>query len=391
MKITSVDIFQVKWNQQYGAWHPIVIRINTNDGISGFGESGIFYGDGEYGALGSLKDLSQLIIGQDPQNTEKIWQQFYQRTFWGKGSGTTFYAAVSAIDTALWDIKGKALDVPVYQLLGGQTRTEIPAYASQLQFGWDPETRYLATPADYAAVAKKAVAEGYKTIKIDPFMLDEHGHFGQKLIGLQDYAQLQLPVDRLKATRDAVGPEINLIVECHAGLDVNSAKQFLPLIEPLNIFYLEEPCSPLSSELTKQLKDVTAMPLASGERITTRFGFQPFITNRLLDVIQPDVAICGGISEAKKICDMAAAFDIGVQLHTCGTPIATAMALQLEATVPNCFIHEQHEISLKPDNEWIGKFAQQPQDGVFTFSSRPGIGQELSDAAIKESHCETIK
>ncbi|MFC6288951.1 mandelate racemase/muconate lactonizing enzyme family protein [Levilactobacillus angrenensis] len=391
MKITSVDIFQVKWNQQYGAWHPIVIRVNTDDGISGFGESGIFYGDGEYGALGSLKDLSRLIIGQDPQNIEKIWQQFYQRTFWGKGSGTTFYAAVSAIDTALWDIKGKSLGVPVYQLLGGQTREKIPAYASQLQFGWHLETKYLSQPDEYAKVAQKAVDEGYQTLKIDPFMLNEQGHFGQKLIGLQDYAELALPVARLKAIREAVGPKINLIVECHAGLDVNSAKQFLPLIEPLNIFYLEEPCSPLSPKLTKQLKAVTSMPLASGERITTRYGFQPFITNRLLDVIQPDVAICGGISEAKKICDMASAFDIGVQLHTCGTPIATAMALQVEATVPNCFIHEQHEIALKPDNQWIGKYSEQPDHGKFTFSKRPGIGQELSDEAIQASHCETIQ
>lgn len=391
MKITSIDIFRVKWNRQYGAWHPIMVRINTDAGISGFGEAGIFYGSGFEATIGSLKDLGKRLIGQDPTRIEAIWQQFYQGTFWGKSGGATFYAAVSALDIALWDIKGKSLNVPVYELLGGATRTRIRSYASQLQFGWEGETRYLIQPEEYADAAKRAISQAYTAVKVDPFMVDRQGHLGRRLLGMMSQADLQLNYDRIKAIRDAVGPDVDIILECHAGLDVNTAVQFVQKVAPLNIYYMEEAFSPMNPGLAAKIKEKTAIPQASGERIVTRFGFQPYLVARSLDVIQPDVAICGGISEAKKICDMAATYEVACQLHVCGTPIATAAALQVEAVLPNALIHEHHEIALKAGNQWIGKYPDEVDNGDFVIPDRPGIGQELSQAAIEKSVCETIE
>lgn len=390
MKITSVDIFQLQWPGLMPAWHPVVIRINTDSGISGFGEAGLAYGAGKYGSAGSLKDLATHIIGWDPMQTEHIWDHLYQDTFWGKGGGVVFYSAVSAIDTALWDIKGKYFDVPVYQLLGGECRDYIRTYASQLQFGWEKHVKFLSTPEEYANVANQVVNDGYTAIKVDPFMIQANGKFGIHDQNLLSESQIQQFYQRMAAIRNAVGPEIDIILECHARLDTNSAIQFARKIQDLNIYYMEEPCSPKNPKLMKHIEENVSIPLASGERISTRYGFQPFFENRSLSVVQPDLGICGGITEGKKIADMAAVYDAGVQFHVCGSPIATAAALQVEATIPNALIHEHHEISLKIPNIESGKYHYEPYNGVFGIPNRPGIGQELSESAMANAIVEHV-
>ncbi len=224
-----------------------------------------------------MKDLGKRLVGQDPTRIEAIWQQFYQGTFWGKSGGATFYAAVSALDIALWDIKGKSLNVPVYELLGGATRTRIRSYASQLQFGWEDETRYLIQPEEYAETAKKAIDQGYTAVKVDPFMVDCQGHLGRRLLGMMSQADLQLNYDRIKTIRDAVGPDVDIILECHAGLDVNTAIQFVQKVAPLNIYYMEEAFSPMNPGLATKIKEKTAIPQASGERIVTPLRFSALL------------------------------------------------------------------------------------------------------------------
>lgn len=390
MKITSVDIFQLQWRGLMPAWHPVVIRINTDVGLSGFGEAGLAYGSGRYGSAGSLKDLSKQIIGWDPMQTERIWDHLYQDTFWGKGGGVVFYAAISAIDTALWDIKGKLFNVPVYQLLGGQTRKHIRTYASQLQFGWEHHVKFLATPEEYAKAAKEAVNQGYTAVKVDPFMIQANGQLGIQDHNLLSADEIRRYYDRMTAIREAVGSDVGIILECHARLEANSAIQFANRIKDLNIYYMEEPCSPKNPELMKYIEDNVSIPLASGERITTRYGFRPFFENRSLSVVQPDLGICGGITEGKKIADMAAIYDAGVQFHVCGSPIATAATLQVEATIPNALIHEHHEISLKAPNIASGKYHYEPHNGFFDIPNRPGIGQELSEQAMSNAVVEKI-
>ena len=159
MKIVSVDIIDVKNPLQSAVakWRPIVVRINTDEGVSGFGEVGMAYGVGASAGFGMAKDLARLLIGEDPMRSEYIWDKMQKKTFWGQGGGTVVSAGMSAIDIALWDIKGKVLGVPCYQLFGGKCRDELRTYASQLQFGWGnaEKKEILTTPEQYAKAAEQ--------------------------------------------------------------------------------------------------------------------------------------------------------------------------------------------------------------------------------------------
>lgn len=154
MKITSVDIFLLN-SEEKMAMHPVIVRVNTDEGISGFGEAALSYGNAANGGFGQIKDFAESIIGWCPFKNEAIWDHLYRDTFWGQGGGTVIFAAMSAIDTALWDIKGKYFNVPVFALLGGLTRDKVRTYASQIQFGWGEENEILTKPEQYAQIAKK--------------------------------------------------------------------------------------------------------------------------------------------------------------------------------------------------------------------------------------------
>lgn len=355
-------------------------------------EVGLAYGNAASGGFGQTKDFAELIIGMDPMKTEAIWQKLYNDTFWGQGGGGVIFAAISGIDIALWDIKGKALGVPVYQLLGGKTRDKLRTYASQIQFDWDKnEMRLLTLPKEYGEAAIKAVEDGYTAVKVDPFEVSKDGSMGYRNNGLLTYNKLKLYVDRVAAIREAVGPKIDIIIENHTGTDVNSAIQFARAVEDLNIYYEEEVCSPLNPSLTKKVKEKVNIPLAGGERIYSRWGYRPFFENGSLDVIQPDICNCGGISEVKKICDMANIYDVLVQCHICGSPITNAAALQLEAVIPNFVIHEHHAVAIKNYNIDFCEYDYQPVNGYFEIPDRPGIGQELTKKAIENSIKVTVK
>ena len=336
MKITSIDIIDVAndFSSATSKWRPTVVRVNTDEGISGFGEVGLAYGVGASGGIGVAKDLSALLIGMNPMDTEAIWEKMLRKTFWGQGGGGIFSAAMSGLDIAMWDIKGKALNVPLYVLLGGKSRDSIRAYASQLQFGWGGGTdkAMLVSPEQYADVARVAVSEGYDAIKVDVLAMDEHGNWNQRdLKGLLPDNILRLGYDRLKAMRDAIGPDVDIIVEMHSFTSAAPAIQFGRMIEELGVLYYEEPVMPLNPKMMKQVADHVNIPLASGERIYWRWGYRPFLEDGSLSVIQPDICTCGGISEVKKICDMAHVYDVTVQIHVCGGPISTAAALHMEA------------------------------------------------------------
>ena len=292
---------------------------------------GLAYGVGASGGIGVAKDLSALLIGMNPMDTEAIWEKMLRKTFWGQGGGGIFSAAMSGLDIAMWDIKGKALNVPLYVLLGGKSRDSIRAYASQLQFGWGGGTdkAMLVSPEQYADVARVAVSEGYDAIKVDVLAMDEQGNWNQRdLKGLLPDNILRLGYARLKAMRDAIGPDVDIIVEMHSFTSAAPAIQFGRMIEELGVLYYEEPVMPLNPKMMKQVADHVNIPLASGERIYWRWGYRPFLEDGSLSVIQPDICTCGGISEVKKICDMAHVYDVIVQIHVCGGPISTAAALR---------------------------------------------------------------
>ncbi|MCI8802481.1 MAG: mandelate racemase/muconate lactonizing enzyme family protein [Oscillibacter sp.] len=391
MKITSVECYLGKF---------ITMKINTDEGVYGWGEAGLAYGNCFEAAYGQCQDFAKLIIGMDPFDTEKIWEHLHRHTFWGMGGGVVITSAMAAIDIACWDIKGKVLGVPVYKLIGGKTNSKLRAYASQLQFGWSDLIQVknegkglglLFDPKDYYEVTKNAIRDGYDSIKVDPVFAATDpntplsqiwGTQGTQIRGCYRQHDLKRSVERIAACREAGGPDLDIIVEIHSLLDANTAAELGKALEPLHIMYFEEPTSPENPGNFRHIKSKCDLPLATGERSYTRWGFRQFFEDRTLSVIQPDLCNTGGITETKKICDMAQVYDMGVQIHVCGGPIATAAALHVEAAIPNFTIHEEHNANLLTEFINAGIHYYKPENGFYTVPELPGIGQEMSESFL---------
>lgn len=389
MKITKVDILQLD-TAENRRWRPVVCRIHTDEGIYGDGEAGLAYATAAPAAFGMVKDFASLIIGMNPLEHEVIWNKLYRGTFWGQNGGPVVFAGISAIDIALWDIKGKYFGKPVYQLLGGKSREKLYTYASQLQFGWSETRGPLGKPEVYGQVAAEAVAEGYRAVKVNFLAFDENGVRldGEKQTRLLGTHYLNLIEERVAATREAVGPDVDILVENHSNTDALSAIQVGQRIERYNIFYYEEPATP-NPKTFAYIAGKVNIPLASGERIYSRWQYIPYFENRSLQVIQPDLCNTGGITEGKKISDIAYAYDVSVQAHVCGSPIAIAAALHLETVIPNFQIHEHHfptKLNCK-----LGINTYQPENSYIKVPELPGLGNEISEYFYANSIRATVE
>lgn len=385
MKVTSVEVFDTNPGI-IPNWHPVIVRINTDEGISGLGEVGLAYGTGHSAGAAMVREIAErFVIGADPMKTEKLWETMFRATFWAEGGGPVVFGAMSAIDTALWDIKGKALNVPVYQLLGGKTNERLRTYASQIQFGWSKELKTCKMPEEYAEEARKAVSEGYDAIKVDPVIFDAEGKRVLILRGPVPKDKFNLIRGRVEAIREAVGPDVDIIIELHSLLDATAAIQLGRIWEEFECMYYEEPVHYLNVDLHSKVSSCLRIPSAAGERIYTRWGYRQYFEKQALRLIQPDLGLVGGITECKKICDYAYIYDVGVQLHVCGSPVATAAALQLEAAIPNFVIHEHHTYALKDCNIKLCKQNYQPKNGYFEVPDLPGLGIELNEEAVSNS------
>lgn len=392
MKITKIDVLHVHTKLKNGHWRPTLCRIYTDEGIYGDGEAALAYGECQDAAFGIVQSFAKLIIGMNPLDNEIIWDKLYRTTFWGQNGGPIVFAGISAIDIALWDIRGKYYNTPVHQLLGGKRRSKLRTYASQLQFSWGPTIVPQRTPEDYAREAKKAIDEGYDAVKIDFFTFKPEGGNYTDLdrVGLQGSKNLKVIEARIKAVREAIGPDNDLIIENHSFTDAASSIQIGKMAKKYNIFYFEEPTTP-SVQLCKFVHDETGLPVANGERIYTRWQFAEYFKQNAIQIIQPDIGTCGGITEVKKICDMAYVYDVGVQVHSCGSPISTTAALQVECVIPNFVIHEHHTYNRSVYNRELCIHDYQPVDGKFEVPDLPGIGNEISEQAFKISDIVTIK
>lgn len=393
MKIVKVDIILMEISPEDNLpWGPILCRVYTDTGLYGDGEAAIAYGTGKNAAFGMIKDLSKLIIGMDPLDNEVIWEKLYKATFWGQNGGPIFFAGLSAIDIALWDIKGKYFKVPVYKLLGGAMRKELRCYASQLQFGWDDKKCPAYSIDDYVNNCKKALKEGYDAIKIDFFTFAEekYRYNYEKTYYRMTPKEEDMIVRRVKAVRETIGPNVDLIMENHSYLDLTTAKRLAEKIKDYNIMYIEEATTPFP-KINKNLSNHTNIPLAHGERIYTRWGYAPYFEDRSIDLIQLDIGNTGGLTEAKKICDMAYVYDVGVQAHVCASPFSTAVALQLEACIPNFVIHEHHVYNRYDYNKKMAKNSIEPKNGYITVPDDIGIGNEISDYCFETGKVISIE
>ena len=392
MKIRQIDIIQLP-EVKSAAMRPVIVRVQSGEGFYGLGEIGVAIVSGAAGAFEVIRDFAPLLLGKDPMDTEVIWEMLHKQTFWAIGGGGVVMSAVSAIDTALWDLKARALGLPLHKLLGGKQRDYLRTYASQLQFGWhvDGMTPQL-RPEEYAEMSLRAVADGYDAIKINIIHRDFQGNVipNKDASGLVGRQFLKMAEARLAAVRSAVGPDIDIILENHAATDAVSAIALSNMAEQYDILFMEEAANPLSPEAFRKIADNTRIPLATGERNYSRWGFRELITNGSLDIVQPDIGNCGGVSEFKKISDFAQLYDVGVQAHVCSSPISVAVSLQLEAVLPNFAIHEHHVTNTTREVRELCVHDYQPVNGFFAVPEAPGIGQDLSDKALAEAKIVSI-
>src|SRR5271157_774712 len=388
MKITSIEIFRIKadWTSAVNRLSPVIIRINTDEGISGLGEVGLAFGVGADAGVGYVRNIAQaFLIGADPMKIEGVWETLFRKTFWALGGGPVIYGGLSAVDIACWDIKGKALKQPVYQLLGGKTNEKLRTYASQLQFGWDPVNPVPAkTPEEYAEEARKAVAQGYNAVKVNPLMFDEKGLRGYDTLKILPYEKVKLIYNRIKAIREAVGPAVDIILETHALLTGTTAIQVGRALEEFNLMYYEEATPPLNPKVMKKVAENVKIPLATGERLYTRWGFRPFLEDQIIAVAQPDLCLAGGISETKKIADYANIYDVQIQAHVCGGPVSTAAALHLEAVIPNFIIHEHVVAATQEGMVALVERDLQPKNSYFDVPDAPGLGVTLNEKVVNK-------
>jgi L-alanine-DL-glutamate epimerase-like enolase superfamily enzyme len=393
MKITSVDILTLKASENSGQT-PVLVRINTDEGIYGYGEAGVSIGNYSLGCVPLLYSFGRQIVGMDPLANDVIYSKL-MGGFWSMGNGGVILAAISAVDAALWDIKGKFFGVPLYVLLGGKHRDKLRAYASQLQNGWKYED-FLGAPGDLGflkAACQSAVDEGYDCVKIDFVAKHFDGsridpYEGRNHLSARTMRKIE---QKLDAVRQVIGPDVEIILENHCITSAATAIQFGRLAQQYDPMLLDEPANPADVLDYQRIRDALDIPLATGERTYTRRGFLPLLQRGLLDVIQPDLGNCGGITEGRKIADLAETYGATVQTHTCNTPLSVALSLHLEAAIPNFMIHEHHTSNTFKHNTESFIYDYQPVNGYFDVPELPGIGNEPTEKTLAEAEIITVK
>lgn len=386
MIIREVKIYDVKLNITNGvpARNPIFVQIITDEGIDGVGELALAYGVGAAAGVMMARDMAQrFLIGNDPSRIQHTWNTLFRKTFWGQGGGPVVYGAISAIDEALWDIKGKALGVPVYELLGGRCHHKLRVYAN----GW---YRHCNDPVEYADAALKVVSDGFTAMKFDPFAVRPDGiwDYSERFLNPE---RANLAEARVRAVRQAIGPDVDILVEVHGNLGTTSAIQMGKRLEAYKPFFYEEPVDPMNMECMQKVSENVNIPIAGGERLYTRYQFRPFIESQSLDILQPDVGLTGGISETKKIADFAETYNLHVQPHNCGGPVSTAAAFQVDACISNFIIQEWFPYD---DIGILDLVLDAPErhytDGYYILHDRPGLGVELNTEALAKHQCISV-
>ncbi len=376
MKIRNVRIYLVK----SGNLHPVLVEITTEDGLVGIGEAAIAYGLGGTAAAGMLKDFAErLLIGRDAARIEAIWGEMYDHSFWAKGGGAIVFAAMSAIETALWDIKGRALGVPVYELLGGRMRDTVRVYAN----GWYGKAT---TAADFARASERPLRDGYKALKCYPLAVpDAHGlrHVSRRMVD-RDFANLAF--EKIRALRDAVGPDIELMVDLSGGLTTDETIRLCRRYEELNLAWVEEPADPFDVAALKKISGAIDIPIAVGERLYTRAGFRPVLEAGAVDIVEPDAGNTGGLFEAKKIAAMAEAYNLRCTPHNCASALSTAAALQLSACLSNFMTLEIYPYFPQAPG-YVQVLENSPEDriagGFLPLDDAPGLGVTLAAGRLE--------
>lgn len=357
MKITKIEAIHVlpRW---------MFVKVYTDEGIIGYGEPEL---EGRNTIVAeAVNVLGKMIIGQDPMNIEHLWQLMYRGTFYR--GGPILVSAISGIEQALWDIKGKYLNVPVWQLLGGKCRDRIKMYAHVCS------EMINATTEQMLASAKKRVAGGFKSIKMN---------FACPVSHVDTLGTAEKFVQQFAAVREAVGKDIDIAIDFHGRFSPAMSIRMCKMLEPYYPMYIEEPVLPENVDALLKVKESTSIPIATGERLFTKWGFREVIEKQAASIYQPDVCHVGGILETKKIAAMAENYFCSVAPHNPLGPIALAACLQVDTCIPN-FTSQEHPTT--DEGYDLGKvFFKKPfeiVDGYVEVPQGPGLGFEIDEEAL---------
>ena len=364
MKITGIktNIFSSRHSNAKRNW--LIVRIQTDEGIEGIGESSMLSSDPIVESL--IQEWSEnYLVGKDPLAGQVHWTRLHQDNL-GRG-GRLYSTVLSGIDIALWDLRGKILGVPVYQLLGGPFRDKLRVYAN----GWYTNP---ASPELIAEEAKKVVEMGYTAMKFDPF-----GKIAYTTISPEE---AQLSVDRVAAVREAVGPNVDILIEVHARFNVYTAVGLAKRMEQYRPFWYEEPVSQENTNEMRQVRDRINIPVATGERLYLKFPFFDLVKNEAVDILQPDICNAGGITELHKIGSMAEAQHVMMAPHNTNSAVGTVASFHLDTAMPNFLIQEYHAEFYEPHYFQVVQGLPRQKDGYVNLPEGPGLGISLDNELL---------
>jgi galactonate dehydratase len=349
-------------------WRNITfVKVETDEGLCGVGEARVI--NRTEAVLGYLTEaVPRYVLGSDPFEIERLTQRMFREDY-GR-TGEIVMTGMALIEIACWDIIGQALGQPVYRLLGGAVRDKIKAYAN----GWYTVER---TPAEFYAAAKRVLAKGYRALKFDPF--------GAGFYEL-DRAEKNRVVGLVEAVRDAVGPEVDLLVEMHGRFNPVTAIELTRELAPFKPEWVEEPVPPENLAALKKAAEAIAplgIPVATGERLHTLYEYRELFELQAADIIQPDITHFGGILNVKKLAAWAETYYILVAPHNVGGPVSTAAALHLAACTPNFKIQEHFNDFAEAYVKEAAPGLPEVVDGYFALPSGPGLGVSLNENLIR--------
>jgi galactonate dehydratase len=361
MKITRVTPFLTDLG---GGKNLLFVKVETDGGPYGWGEC-YTQADRDTSIVALVEALGRYVVGREAADiTHFVYMAYHD--FSAKRGAMDFWSAVSGIEQALWDIAGRRHGVPVYELLGGRCRDRIRVYAN----GWYPH----GTPAEYAAAAKTTVARGFTALKFDPFPGPWRTHIARD-------AEEQA-VATVAAVREAVGPDVDLLIEVHRRLAPMHAIRIARALEPFRPFWFEEPVSSTNLDALAECRRQIDLPIVTGEELYTRAEFRRVFELRAADIINPDVCNCGGILELRAIAQMAEPSFVTVSPHNYNsTTVGLAATLQIAAAIPN-FLITEYFVNFEARGREIARPGFVVQDGYIAVPDRPGLGIELDEAAL---------
>jgi galactonate dehydratase len=358
MNISQIELFTAapRW---------LFLKLSTDEGLSGWGEPIV---EGRAATVAAaVEELADYLVGRDPDQIEDIWQVLYRGGFYR--GGPVLMSAIAGIDQALWDLKGKRYNLPVYQFLGGAVRDKVRVYS------WIGGDR----PSEVAVAARAQVDAGYTALKMNA---SEELHY------IDSFSKVEAICERVAAVREAVGTAVDIGIDFHGRIHKSMAKVIAKELEPLHPMFIEEPVLPEHNDVLHTIAAHTSIPIATGERMYSRWDFKHILQQGYVDIIQPDLSHAGGISETKKIATMAEAYDVAVAPHCPLGPIALAACLQLDATTPNVFIQEQSlKIHYNESSDLLDYLADPSvftyTDGYVAIPQGPGLGIEIDEALVR--------